>query len=48
VGTIAMLAAFTLFILMGIIGGTPEFRSAMLPIVGITFLVGVIAFVYSR
>jgi hypothetical protein len=43
-----MLGAFTLFIVMGIIGGTPEIRGIMIPICLALFVGGGLSFTYSK
>jgi hypothetical protein len=48
IGTGGMLGAFALFILMGIVGGTPEARGVLLPIIFLIFLGGLMSSTYSR
>ena len=43
-----MMGGLVIFILMGIIGGTPAIRGVVNPIALVTFLVGVVAFLYSK
>ena len=43
-----MLVAFAIFIIMGVVGGTPEIRGVVIPIVMVIFLVGLTAFFYSK
>ena len=47
-GTIIMLGAFGAFIIMGMVGGTPEARGVVNPLCLLAFLVGVGFLVYSR
>lgn len=43
-----MMGAFVILIIMGIIGGTPQLRSMVIPIAFLMFLAGAISFVYSK
>lgn len=43
-----MLGSFSAFIIMGIIGGTPEIRAVVFPIVFCAFAFGVAVFYYSK
>jgi len=43
-----MMAGLVILIIMGIIGGTPEIRGVVVPIAFTTFLVGFLAFLYSK
>jgi hypothetical protein len=43
-----MLGAFTIFIIMGIIGGTPEIRGVVIPICLALFVAGLASFAYSK
>ena len=43
-----MLGAFSAFILMGMIGGTPEFRGVMLPLCLAAFFLGVGCFSFAK
>ena len=47
-GSAGMLGSFGVFILLGIVGGTPDVRAAVLPIVMALFLCGAASFVYSK
>ena len=46
--TILMLGAFSVFIIMGMVGGTPESRSVVLTLCFVAFLLGLAAFTYSK
>jgi len=46
--TILMLGAFSVFIIMGMVGGTPESRGAIIPIVFVAFLLGLASFMYAK
>lgn len=43
-----MLGSFVAFIVMGIIGGTPEVRAVVLPIIFCAFLIGLASFYYAK
>ncbi len=43
-----MLGAFAIFIIMGIVGGTPEIRGIIIPICLGLFLIGLGSFMYSK
>jgi len=43
-----MLAGMFIFIIMGIVGGTPEVRSVVMPISLLCFLAGLGSFLYSK
>jgi len=47
-GSAGMLGAFAVFILLGIVGGTPESRAVIVPMVMALFLAGLASFVYSK
>jgi hypothetical protein len=47
-GSAGMLGAFAVFILLGIVGGTPELRSAVMPLCMCLFLAGAASFTYSK
>ena len=44
----SMLGAFSAFIIMGMIGGTPDVRAVVIPILFVVFLAGVASFYYSK
>jgi uncharacterized membrane protein len=43
-----MMGGLVIMILMGIIGGTAESRGVVMPIALVAFLIGVLAFIYSK
>lgn len=43
-----MLGSFTAFIIMGIVGGTPDARAVILPLLFIAFLLGLANFFYAK
>lgn len=45
---LSLLGSFIAFIIMGIIGGTPEIRSVILPIICVVFFAGVFTLYYSK
>ncbi len=47
-GSIIMLGSFSGFILMGIVGGTPEIRGVIVPLISAAFFVGAACFWYSK
>lgn len=47
-GSIGMMAGLVIFIIMGIIGGTPEIRGVVIPISFTIFVVGMVMFLYSK
>lgn len=48
IGSGGMMLGLVIMILMGIIGGTTEIRSVVMPLSFICFLVGLLAFIYSK
>jgi hypothetical protein len=43
-----MLGSFAIFIVMGVVGGTPEIRSVIIPICLALFAIGLLCFNYSK
>jgi hypothetical protein len=43
-----LFGSFTVLIVMGIIGGTPQIRQVVLGICAIVFIIGMIVFIYSK
>lgn len=47
-GTVGMMGGLVMFIVMGIIGGTPSIRATIIPICLGMFLLGLVSFLYSK